>query len=409
MKIDSHYWSDTDQTVLLMNLFEYLHFTLEEETTQYLRYSKERKHYIVIHTDSGYYYYSCAHPEEKLRASDSIASFCSGIVTRDDSSIWERITRKYEEYLASGLDTTPKHILAKVAYDFNHFEIIPTTMQGVGLMSLYQEALTIPALANTMAMDSEGHLLFPLYNDENVLCGYLCDTPMGVEPYTYSNHISGIWYTGIPKKTDQLILFSTPQEALAFYVQYQPQNTICMACTSINYTTNTIVTKFKKVTKAKKVWFSFTGNTPIQGYMMDLQQIAQMNALDFMLNSTDQYLRVVLRTPDTVVFSKFYRKVQAFNESIVTYYKKYNKTKSVYQDLVNKYSISIKQTEVGDIYCRVPIEASAIKFMICNYQKHFLPNTIGVLKPQEVNWYRDFTKNGKKKSTIDYKTLKIAV
>lgn len=406
MNFGKHYWSTVDTAINLVNMFEYFRFTLELRTDTYMIYSKSDKYYVVIRTEKGYRYYQSEKPEVKLYGSDLISFHCAMMTSSNTASIWERITAQYEAFLAEGIDTASTPLLAIVSTDFNHFETLKRELNVTNLSSLYQEALQFPVLKSSVAMDEEGELLFPLYNTSNIVCGYLKDTASGIVPYEYTDTNTGIWYSGLPKKIDQLILFNSPKEAFSFYTQYQPEHTVCIACTTINTTTVTTIMQLKKASKAKKLLVSFTGNTLMKGYLKDLYFIAQTQHPSVILTNTGEYLNLTFQSLDELSFAKFYKKLQEFNRNIGVSYKKINKTKVLNQSLVMRYSIIPKRLDSGYVSCRIPLEAAAIKFMIWAYYKYFLPNDMSVLKPTMVNWHSQYVKGEK---VLNYAEFKLVI
>lgn len=406
MDINRHYWADADRNTNLINLFEYLHYTMVHQTTTYRVYHKANSYYAVIYTDQGYWYYRCENPKQKLRGSDLIRSFCAMVVTGDQKSIWEKLGTKYQEYLDAGVDSKPAKLTA-VSDTFNHFETLAIRIDTDTLIPLYRDALQEHSIQNRMAMNKKKEVLFPIYQSPDTICGYLKDTPNGMEPYpSYANTNAGIWYTRLPKKINTLIIFSTPKDAIAFYVQFKPEHTVCIACPTINYSVSKMLLGLKKVSKAKKMYISFTGNTTMESYMMHLQYIAELQPFEFIFNHEQGYIQLILRQPEDEAFVNFYKKVNEFNESVAAMYKKYNHTKNLNQTLILQNSIVLKRVDSDTIHARIPMEVNAVKFLIWAYYRFFLPSDIMILKPKERNWFRQYLKSD---APTNYKTFKLAM
>ncbi len=401
MKFNKHSWSHSDGVVNLLNLFKYLNFKEIETTQQYVVYSKQSNYYVVIKTSEGYTYYKTERPKEKLKGTDIIKTFVSSIETKSNNSIWSKIDTKYKEYLDSGDDTQAHVDLDIVDQNFNHFLGLKHPLETHD-MSIYKEVQNDPQMSNRIFQDKNGNIIFPIYNNDKDICGYLIDEGNQIKPYDHTKLDQGIWFNNIPKKIEQIFVFKNPKEAIAFYLNFKLENTLFVSCSTVNYVTTRMLFDIKKVSKAKQFIVSFTGAKKINGYIYDLNFISFLREDDFNVTIRGDHMHLVFKKPEEKAFVKFYKKILEFNETISKEYVKFNEITN--QPVVQKNSIVPKRQENGNIVCIVPLEVNAIKFIAWAYFKFFLSKEIDILKPRENNWFSQYEKmvsNQSKSETYD--------
>lgn len=407
MKLNTHSWSHNDKAVNLLNLFKYLNYKELENTAKYVVFEKQSKYYVVVKTEKGYVYYKTDRPKEKLKGTDIIKTFVSSIETKSNSSIWSKIDSKYKEYLDSGEDLQQSKNLEIVPTGFNHFLEMNLPVESPE-DSLYRDIMNDPQLEDRIYQDTEGKILFPLYNNDKSVCGYLTDHGKSVTAYKHTRLDEGIWFNKIPKKIEQILVFKDPKEAIAFYSNFKLDNTLYVACSNINYTTTKMLFDIKKASKSKEFIVSFTGTKKINGYLQDLNFVSFLREDDFNISIRGDHMYLVFKKPEEKIFAKFYRKVVEFNESISKEYIRFNQITN--QPLVQKNSIIPKRLEDGNIVCIVPLEVNAIKFITWAYFKFFLAKEMGILKPKENNWYAQYQKLTSNNEKVDtYEEFRLAM
>ena len=382
-------WLTKDHLIHLPNLFEYLGYGPVRSEDNYLLLKKADEHYIVILTEQGYFYYTAQRPQEKLSASELITVHASKKEESGEDLIWDKVANCYNEVLQTKsllIANNPNCTLKKVAKDFNHFDSYRKPLDEPADAQFYHINNDSP-FSGRIFLNDEGAPLFPLFNLQNEICGYLHDMGKEVLPYRESAIGHSIWYSNIPKKIEGLFLFSNPKEALAFHKKFRLKNVVYLALGAPNYKTTSILFQIQQITKVDKLFLSFTGHRKIEGYLRDLQLLTYLQGSKLRLTHTDRTLMVRFPMGSDRSFTRLYDHIRRFNKALALKLREYNKI--IDQNMLNKYSILISKDN-GDISLRLPIESNATKVLVWSYYKNYLNKTIDILKPRSVNWYADW-------------------
>lgn len=391
-------WLSEDPHIHLPNLMEHLGYQLYQKENTHRIYKSASIYIVVIHTDNGFLYYKVQRPQEKLSASDLITEHVSKIEGENKELLWDKVDTYYKEVLATEnllISGKAQGALQTVPKDFNHFLSYRTPLTNVS-EGLYTDLESSTPFSGRVFQDHKGKPLFPLFNNQNEVCGYFEDDGTKIMPYGESAINHSLWYSNIPKSIKGLFLFKDPNEALAFHKKFQLKNVVYLALGEINSQTTEILFQIQRLTKMDKLMLSFTGDKKIEGYLRDLHFISHIEESNFKLALTDR--DIILRFPigNEKPFSRFYDHTKRFNKELTKSFQAYNKV--IDQNKVNRYSIMVSKDE-DNIMVRLPLETNAIKLFVWSYYKNYLSKTIDILKPQSDNWYSEWesTKNQKGK------------
>ena len=387
-------WLNKDDIIHLPRLFVHFGYEAEVEGKDHILFKRNSQCRVVIFTENGFKYYKVENPEKKYSSSSLILEEVAKVEGISKETIWDKVTEYYQKVLDTDnllVNDTGDINLVKVTLDFNHFlsyKIPFNTQQG----GLYSTENVIGCFENRIFQTKSGEPIFPLFNNDNQITGYLIDEGDMIRPYKESYTDQSIWFSNVPTTIEWFILFNNPKEALSFHTKFSLTNAVYCVPGKINYDTTAMLLNIQREMKVKKLVLTFTGRSKIEGYLRDLTFISFMEKRNFMLNVHGSELRIEInkideKSPDFKSFVDFYNGTKNFNQGLAKSFLKYNKILD--QQLLNEHSILLKKED--DFYSiRVPFEVNALKYFVWSYNKNFLGNSIEIIKPRQRSWFLDW-------------------
>jgi len=399
-------WLNKDNLINLLAVFEHFGYKKCAEEAEYVLLRRENNYRVVINTQDGLRYYHIEAIQKKLSASDLIIEEVSKIEGEKNDSLWDKVDAYYNRILDKfKYNESVIKNMVEVALDYNHFlsyKIPFKTHES----DLYFNLNETPNFNNRVFNTASGEVLFPSFNIQNEISGYFIDTNDGVKKYKESDTKNSLWFSNIPDKIEWIILFKDPKEALSFHRKFNLTNAVYIALTDINYETTKILFQINKLTKAKKIILSFTGERKIESYIRDLSFLSFMDSTNFFLKLHDSDIKLQFKIGEEKSFLKFYNSIKKFNQGLAKSFLSYNKILD--QNRITKQSIILSK-ENDTINVRVPLEVNAIKYFVWAYHKNYLSKSLEILKPEYNNWFLDWeasksiTLKGKEEELKKYK------
>ena len=385
----SNSWLDKDHLINLPKLFEHFGFSRTGESKKFLVFTRKKQNCIVVFCEDRFLYYHVKSPKNKFSASNLVIEEVSRIEGKNNESLWDKIDEYYSKILNTEdlqIKNDTENNLVKVTSSFNHFLSYNIPFNSTQ-SDLYAKVYQTEAFEERIYQNDLGETLFPLFNGNNEINGYLVDTTQGVIAYKESSFKNSLWFSNIPDDMEWLLIFNNPREAISFHQKFNLEKAVYIALGEINYETTKLLFQIKNLTKSKRLIVSFTGLRKIESYIRDLNFFSFMDNSNFSMQLYDGEIKVGFKIGEEKTFVRFYNSVRRFNEGLAKSFLKYNKI--IDQHRINKYSINVSQ-EGSKLNVRVPLEVNAIKFFVWSYYKNYLKNSIDILKPKLNSWYLEY-------------------
>lgn len=384
-------WRKLDQALDINALFEHFGFGPLLREKSFHSYKMGKDHAIVIQTKAGQRYYLARRPERKLTAFDLILDQLSKTEGSTKQGLWSKIDAFYETIQRQGrfhLDNGKPDVLELQENDFNHF----TGMAKAHSMEPFKVENDGQGLfADKAFTDQKGRLLFPFHNLAYALTGFVLDNGEGYSLLAESDVSASVWFSNVPKSIDHLVVFKSPMEALAFHKRFQLQNVVYLAFLDINYDTAKILARIHKTTKLNKLALSLTGKSKVEGYIHDLMLMSFLNDSKFLVQVGKDHLGVRFHPESEKPLTNLYNETKKFNNSLAQEYMGFNKMPD--QSLLNQRSIVLTR-EKNMVLCRLPFDVNALRYFLWSYYRNYMGKTIEIVKPVDVNWTREYERDG---------------
>lgn len=398
-------WRTWDDKLNINSVMDYFGYPMTKNEANHKIYHMGKDHAVVFHTGGGQLYYMCSRPEKKLSVFDLVLTGCSKTEKDSSKGIWNKVDECYsylnskKEFQLANLTLNKGEI---VNDSFNHFEEFAKTLQTSSLM---EDENLKGCFEDRLFEDKEGLLYFPFYNLSNNLTGYIQQKDSKTFPVAESDTSMSIWFSQVPKKIQQLIVFNNPLEAISFQQKFKLSNAVYLAIKNINYETSKILVQIYKQTKVTKMMLSFTGNSKIEGYIDDLMLISCINDGKFFIKLEKDHLMIRFDPESEKAISQLHKEIQKYNQALTKEYLKFNKV--VDHTLVNQKSMVLsKHKEM--VACKLPIEINALRYFLWSYYRNYLGKMIDIIKPQTQNWQYEYNQSTNA-SQQDISAYKIAV
>lgn len=383
-------WRTWDDKLDINAVMDYFGYPMTKNEVNHKIYQMGKDYAVVFHTGSGQLYYMCSRPEKKLRVFDLVLTGCSKTEKDSSKGLWNKVDECYSylnsknEFQLANLTLSKGEI---VNDSFNHFEEFAKTLQSSSLLE--DENLKV-CFEDRLFEDKEGLLYFPFYNLSNNLTGYVQQKDSKTFPVAESDTSMSIWFSQVPKKIQQLIVFNNPLEAISFQQKFKLSNAVYLAIKNINYETSKILVQIYKQTKVTKMMLSFTGNSKIEGYIDDLMLISCINDGKFFIKLEKDHLMIRFDPESEKSISQLHKEIQKYNQALTKEYLKFNKV--VDHTLVNQKSMVLsKHKEM--VACKLPIEINSLRYFLWSYYRNYLGKMIDIIKPQTQNWQHEYNQS----------------
>lgn len=384
-------WRDLDQRLDLNGLLVHFgHSPVRQEKSHY-SYKMGKEHVVVIKTSMGHRYYLARRPERKLAAFDLILDQLSKLEGSAKMGLWSKIDDFYQHIESNGLfkleagEASEMEIRQK---EFNHFEDMA---HGFSLKKDSMESDLHGIFEGRVYLDPKGRKLFPFRNLANTLTGYAVEDGEDYSLLAESDVSASVWFSKIPSSIEHLIVFKSPMEAVAFHRRFQLTNAVYLSFLDINYDTAKILTQIHKTTKLNKFAISLTGKSKVEGYIHDLMLMSHINDTRFLVQVGKDHLGIRFHPGSEKALTSLYNETKKFNNSLAQEYMGYNKMPD--QSLLNQRSIILTR-EKDMVLCRLPFDVNALRYFLWSYYRNYMGKTIEIIKPVDVNWVKEYQKDG---------------
>jgi len=389
----------------LIHLIEYLSYTQKIENPKYILYTSGKKAICIINLNGKYVFFFPSHPKQKGGVIDLLLFHVSKMSPENQLSECDKVNHLIENYVShvGGIDKlyasnfTVK--LEPAESEFDLFYDLYIHSGAENLKSIYSDSelsdtlYSGSILNNPLFIDKiiqkNDHTLFPLFNQNLNCVGMLANSNKGLVSLPYSETTISIWYSNIPKKTDYIFVFNSPNEAIAFYSNFKEENAIYISISTINFTITQLLLDIQKNSKAKNLVLNFTDNG--KGYVNDLLLFSNMKQNSLKTEIKNNHLEMSFEFTNEKHFSSFYKLIKGYNQKFQEDYLKYNTHSN--QNMIRANSISVLNNSKNpkELKIKLPISINPLKVFVWSYLKHFIkPNysgTIDILKPAQQNWY----------------------
>lgn len=383
-------WRASDDKLDINAVMDYFGYPMIKNEVKHKIYRMGKDHAVVFHTGNRQLYYMCSRPEKKQRVFDLILTGCSKTEKDSSKGLWNKVDACY-----SYLNSKKEFQLANVAPNkeeivdesFNHFKEFAKTLKS---STLLEDDNLKACFEERLFQDDKGLLYFPFYNLSNNLTGLVQQKDSKTFPVAESDTSMSIWFSKVPKKIQQLIVFNNPLEAIYFQQKFKLSNAVYLAIKNINYETSKILVQIYKQTKVAKMMLSFTGNSKIEGYIDDLMLISCINDGKFFIKIEKDHLMIQFDPESEKAISQLHKEIQKYNQALAKEYLKFNKV--VDHTLVNQKSMVLsKHKEM--VACKLPIEINALRYFLWSYYRNYLGKMIDIIKPQTQNWQYEYNQS----------------
>ncbi|MBB3125256.1 ribosomal protein S8 [Mesoflavibacter sabulilitoris] len=371
-------WKEFNNEANLPAVFEYLKFKKVGSYDNYIVYSNSINFYVVYKTLKGFYFYNTVSPEKKLQASDAFEIVLSKKDDNSKLSIWEKIDITIKSY--EDKEIKKEVVLDLVDYNFNHFELVENELSTLN-NDLFDKIKNNPVFNNSYIISND-KILYPLYNINNTLCGYLTEENGKIIPTLYTNPKYSLWFSNTNINFENIIVLNSPKEAISFHNNFKLDKIVFVVLSEINNTSVRTIKALNKISKSKKIIISFTGNNKTEGFIKDLKFLEQLQD-NFSIKLLQNNISITFKIGHEKSFLSFYNQLNRYNKHLG---QQFNNTFSeIDQFQIDKYAMKISKDN-DFVSVKLPIEINALKHFIWNYTKQYLANELDVLKPKARSW-----------------------